>query len=143
MPADRPVRTTRQPGLDDRFAVPLRGVDVGRDTRCAHYGGPRDVIAIRFACCDTYYPCAECHAETADHEPTVWPRERFDEAAVLCGVCRTALSVMAYLDAGHVCPACGAPFNPGCAAHHNRYFETEGAAPDAPPERGGVAEEPA
>lgn len=124
MEAGRPVRTVRQPEVDGRFAVPLRGVGVDRDTRCAHYGGPRDVIALRFACCDAFYPCAACHAETAGHPASVWPRARFDEPAVLCGVCRTVLSVTAYLASGHACPACGAPFNPGCAAHYDQYFET-------------------
>ncbi|WP_321168112.1 CHY zinc finger protein [Halobaculum saliterrae] len=101
----------------------VRGVDVGPETRCAHYDGRTDVIALRFGCCGRFFPCVECHDAVADHDPEPWPRERFDEPAVLCGVCGSTLSVDEYLDAEFVCPACDAPFNPGCAAHYDRYFE--------------------
>jgi len=109
-------------GADPRFDVPLRGVDVDAETRCAHYASDRDVIAIRLPCCDVYYPCFRCHGALADHDAERRSRERFDEPAVLCGGCRTALSVREYLDADHSCPACGAAFNPGCTEHHDRYF---------------------
>lgn len=101
----------------------VRGVDVGPETRCAHYDGDRDVIAIRFPCCDTYYPCFRCHEAVTDHDAERWPTAEFDRNAVRCGVCGTELSVAAYLVAGHECPECGAAFNPGCADHHDRYFE--------------------
>ncbi|MCS3662773.1 putative CHY-type Zn-finger protein [Salinibacter ruber] len=117
-----PRRTVRGPATDPRFDVPVRGVDVGPETRCAHYHGPRDVIAIRFACCDVFYPCHRCHEETATHPPERWPRDQFDASAVLCGRCRTVLTIEQYLDADHTCPACGAAFNPNCARHHDRYF---------------------
>jgi uncharacterized CHY-type Zn-finger protein len=32
------------------------------------------------------------------------------------------MSIADYLQADHTCPYCGAAFNPGCAAHHDRYF---------------------
>ena len=115
--------TTRAPHTDARFAVPLRGVAVDPETRCAHYDGPADRVALRFGCCEAYYPCHRCHDETAGHPAEVWPRARFGEPAVLCGACRTALTASAYLGSGHACPACGAAFNPGCAAHHDLYFE--------------------
>ncbi len=91
-------RTTREPALDDRFGVPLRGVAVDPETRCAHWDSDRDVVALRFGCCGTFSPCHACHAETADHDPDPWPRARFDDPAVLCGVCGTTLSARAYLD---------------------------------------------
>ena len=115
-------RTTRAPSTDARFDVPLRGLQVDPATRCAHYDGPRDVIAVRFACCEVYYPCFKCHRATTDHPPDRWPRERRHDPAVLCGGCRTPMSAADYLAADHTCPACGAAFNPGCAAHHDRYF---------------------
>jgi len=118
--ADR--RTTNAPATDDRFSVPLRGRRVDSETRCVHYDGPQDVIAIRFACCDVYYPCFKCHRETVAHEPTRQPRERQHEPAVLCGVCRNTMTAATYLQANHACPHCGTAFNPGCAAHHDRYF---------------------
>lgn len=101
----------------------VRGVGVGPETRCAHYAGERDVIAIRFGCCDSYHPCADCHAAVADHSAEPIPRAEFGEPGVLCGVCGAALTVEAYLDCGFVCPGCGAAFNPSCAAHYDRYFE--------------------
>jgi uncharacterized CHY-type Zn-finger protein len=103
----------------------VRGLDVGPETRCAHYDGQRDVIALRFGCCERFYPCHACHDVVADHDAAPWPRDRFDEPAVLCGVCETVLTASAYLRADHECPACSAEFNPGCVAHHDRYFEGE------------------
>ena len=103
------------------------GVDLDSDTRCAHYHTDRDVIAIRFACCGTYYPCFQCHAACADHPADQWPRDQFQRAAVLCGVCGTELSVRSYLDADHECPSCEAAFNPGCRNHADRYFAVESA----------------
>ncbi|MEM0961840.1 MAG: CHY zinc finger protein, partial [Bacteroidota bacterium] len=75
-------QTVRAPALDDRFSVPLRGIAVDPQTRCAHYDGPTDIVAFRFACCDTYYPCHRCHDEATDHAARVWPRDRFDEPSV-------------------------------------------------------------
>ena len=117
------TRTTVEPDLDERFAVPLRGIDVDPETRCAHWHEAVDVVALRFACCGTYYPCFRCHEAATDHEPVRWPLDRFDEPAVLCGVCGEAMSAAAYLECDDRCPACGAAFNPGCRAHRDRYFE--------------------
>jgi uncharacterized CHY-type Zn-finger protein len=116
-------RTTVAPATDDRFAVPLRGVGVDAETRCRHWDDPVDVVALRFACCGTYYPCVSCHAETTDHDTDRWPRDRFADPAVLCGICQTTLTADSYLDCADTCPACGAAFNPGCREHHHLYFE--------------------
>jgi uncharacterized CHY-type Zn-finger protein len=91
-------RTTTPPATDDRFAVPLRGVAVDPETRCAHWDDSVDVIALRFGCCEAYYPCDACHDAATDHEAEPWPRGRFDEPAVLCGVCGTTISAREYLD---------------------------------------------
>ncbi|XVH32472.1 CHY zinc finger protein [Haloferacaceae archaeon DSL9] len=108
---------------DDSSAVRVRGVDLDADARCAHYHGDRDVIAIKFACCETYYACYDCHEAVADHDPERWPSDRFDEPAVYCGRCGAELTVDEYLACEHTCPACGTAFNPGCAGHHHLYFE--------------------
>ena len=105
------------------MSVTVHGADLDEQTRCRHWHGPTDVIAIRFACCDRYFACYECHAELEDHDATTWPRERFDDPVVLCGVCRSELSCNEYFGCGYACPRCGAAFNPGCAAHHHVYFE--------------------
>lgn len=103
----------------------VRGIAVDDQTRCAHYHTDRDVIAIKFACCETYYPCFRCHNTCVDHETERWPREAFDEPAVLCGVCGTEHTIRTYLDCNHECPNCRAAFNPGCRHHADRYFAIE------------------
>ena len=103
--------------------IVVHGVDVDPETRCAHYDSEHDVVAIRFPCCETYYPCFECHAAVADHEVERWAPDSFGVPAVLCGRCGTELSVREYLECDHTCPACGGAFNPGCARHADRYFE--------------------
>lgn len=120
-----------EPGVDGRAVdattvevagTPVVGVDVDPETRCAHYDSALDVVAFAFPCCGTVFPCRECHDALADHEASVWPASAFDEPAVLCGACGTRLAIEAYLDSPLTCPACGADFNPGCRAHHDRYF---------------------
>ncbi|WP_200530764.1 CHY zinc finger protein [Halorubrum sp. LN27] len=146
-------RTTTAPATDDRFAVPLRGVAVDPETRCAHWDSAVDVVALRFGCCEAYYPCDACHDAATDHAAEPWPRDRFDEPAVLCGACGATLSAREYLDGDSegrspsssrtqsddseaqratgsraqpddACPRCDAAFNPGCRAHRDRYFES-------------------
>ncbi|UVE94354.1 CHY zinc finger protein [Dietzia sp. B32] len=103
-------------------AVTVLGATVDDQTRCIHYRGPLDIVAIRFHCCGEFYPCFRCHAETVDHPISAWPTDRFDEHAILCGACRSTLSISSYLDAD-ACPSCASPFNPGCSLHHSIYFE--------------------
>jgi uncharacterized CHY-type Zn-finger protein len=101
----------------------VNGVDVDAQTRCAHYNKPVDVIAIKMKCCVEYYACKDCHDALAGHAIEVWPREEWDSAAVLCGVCAHELTIRQYLDCGNLCPHCGAAFNPGCRNHYHFYFE--------------------
>jgi len=103
----------------------VHGVDVDPQTRCTHYDGDTDVVAIRFPCCDTYYPCHECHDAVTDHQPTVWPADATDTPAVLCGRCGTELTIQAYLECEDTCPACATAFNPGCRNHYHHYFATD------------------
>ncbi|HEU0182405.1 MAG TPA: CHY zinc finger protein [Agromyces mariniharenae] len=100
----------------------VHGATVDDQTRCIHYRTELDVVAIRFACCGRYYPCHACHAESETHPARQWPRDAGGEHAILCGVCRTELTIDAYR-ATDVCPACGAAFNPGCRLHAHLYFE--------------------
>jgi uncharacterized CHY-type Zn-finger protein len=101
------------------------GVDVDSETRCAHWHSPIDIIGLKFACCETYYPCYECHAAVANHPPQRWPKARFNEPAVLCGACKSELTVVEYLNSSYKCPRCKANFNPGCGLHAHLYFEVE------------------
>jgi uncharacterized CHY-type Zn-finger protein len=104
---------------------PVDGVELDAQTRCAHWRSPLDIIALKMACCRTYYACRECHDALADHPAAVIPKAEFDQPAVLCGACGTELSVHAYLACESVCPACGAGFNPGCHKHRHLYFATD------------------
>ncbi|WP_435096561.1 CHY zinc finger protein [Halarchaeum sp. P4] len=106
----------------DVAGTTVRGVDVDAETRCVHYDTDRDVVAIRAACCDTYYPCHACHDTLTDHDWRVIPRDAFDDPAVLCGACGATLTVREYADCDDACPVCGRAFNPGCKRHWGRYF---------------------
>ncbi|WP_081658295.1 CHY zinc finger protein [Pontibacillus halophilus] len=101
----------------------VKGALIDNETRCRHYHGETDVIAIKFYCCGTYYPCHQCHDEHASHESKVWPKEQFNDKAILCGVCKYELSIHEYIQSGSHCPRCEASFNPGCRTHYHYYFE--------------------
>jgi uncharacterized CHY-type Zn-finger protein len=101
------------------------GAGVDAETRCAHYNSEIDIIAIKFNCCQKWFPCYECHAEQSDHAALVWKRTEFDTPAILCGACGHQLTVNEYLNCNSVCPRCRSQFNPGCANHYYLYFEKD------------------
>ena len=101
----------------------VHGVEVDPGTRCSHYDTERDVIAIRFPCCDEFYPCYRCHDAVADHQREAWPEAKREAEAVLCGACGARLTIAEYLACDSRCPDCDARFNPGCANHYHLYFE--------------------
>jgi uncharacterized CHY-type Zn-finger protein len=102
----------------------VRGLNLDPQTRCLHYHSPLDIIAIKMKCCGTYYACKDCHDALAGHSIEVWPEAEWGQKAILCGACRAELTIYAYLECNSVCPACQAPFNPGCRNHHHFYFAT-------------------
>jgi uncharacterized CHY-type Zn-finger protein len=126
------TKTERAVGGDSRWSnveltisgIPVRGIEIDARTGCAHYRSELDIIAVKFNCCGTYYSCFSCHEMDAGHPARVWPLAQFDEKAVLCGACRTELTILQYLNCQAVCPACRAGFNPHCALHYHLYFET-------------------
>ena len=99
------------------------GVGLDAQTRCVHYHSALDVIAIKMRCCGRYFACKECHDAVEAHAIEVWPRAEWNQPAVLCGVCRTEMSVREYMHCGNICPVCAAHFNPGCRNHYQFYFE--------------------
>jgi uncharacterized CHY-type Zn-finger protein len=103
--------------------VAVRGQWIDGETRCVHYHSERDIIAIKFKCCATYYPCFQCHEESANHLPSVWLKTERDEKAILCGSCKKELTIHQYLSANNRCPACNARFNPNCELHYHLSFE--------------------
>nr|WP_100349974.1 CHY zinc finger protein [Luteimicrobium subarcticum] len=110
-------------GSGGRTALPVvRGATVDDETRCVHWASPLDVVALRFWCCGTWYPCHTCHEEDADHRALPRPRAAWGEESALCGVCGHRMTTPEYRSSS-ACPRCTAPFNPGCAAHDHLYFE--------------------
>jgi uncharacterized CHY-type Zn-finger protein len=101
----------------------VRGVDLDPETRCAHYHGPTDIIAIKMKCCEVYYACKDCHSALADHQIEVWPASEWNRHAILCGACGAELTIHQYMQRDNNCPLCRAPFNPGCRNHYHFYFE--------------------
>ncbi|MBE6184578.1 CHY zinc finger protein [Heyndrickxia ginsengihumi] len=104
----------------------VKGSVLDSETRCVHYHKKIDRIAIKFYCCNTYYPCYECHEEHGCGKHKVWPKEQFDKKAILCGACGYELTIHEYLHCRSNCPNCQASFNPGCNLHRHLYFEVEG-----------------
>ncbi|WP_211746097.1 CHY zinc finger protein [Paenibacillus sp. Marseille-Q4541] len=100
----------------------IYGAVVDNSTRCIHYHSEKDIIAIKFTCCERYYPCYKCHEEQADHSIQRWPQEQFDEYAILCGNCHTEMTIRQYMSTTN-CPQCHAIFNERCAMHYPIYFE--------------------
>lgn len=99
------------------------GEPVDLQTRCFHYHLPEDVIAIRFKCCDKYYPCYSCHEESESHAAIQWKKSEWDSKAILCGVCGAELTINEYMNSGNNCPACKSRFNPNCSKHYALYFQ--------------------
>jgi uncharacterized CHY-type Zn-finger protein len=105
--------------------IKVRGKLVNEQTGCVHYSSPVDIIAIKFRCCDNYYACYYCHQELEDHDPQVWQKDEFDTKAILCGYCRTELTIHEYFNSGYRCPHCSSSFNPKCRNHNHFYFEQD------------------
>lgn len=104
---------------------PVHGIDLDAQTRCVHYHKVLDIVAIKMKCCGLYYACKDCHDAMADHAIEVWPRNEWDQMAVMCGNCRNELSIRQYLDCTNECPGCKSRFNPGCRHHYHFYFEAD------------------
>jgi uncharacterized CHY-type Zn-finger protein len=99
------------------------GIGLDPETRCAHYSSALDVIAIKMKCCGRYYACKDCHDALERHVTEVWPIEEREQLAVLCGACKSELTIRQYLDCSNICPHCQAPFNPRCRYHYHFYFQ--------------------
>jgi uncharacterized CHY-type Zn-finger protein len=105
-------------------AIKVYGKLIDDETRCEHYHAQVDVIAIKFKCCEKYYPCYQCHEETADHPAQTWTKDEWDIKAILCGVCKNELTINEYMRSGNCCPNCKGAFNPNCSKHYHLYFQS-------------------
>ncbi|MFJ5766712.1 CHY zinc finger protein [Lysinibacillus sp. NPDC093210] len=98
------------------------GPVIDDETRCIHYHTEKDIIAIKFACCERYYPCYKCHEEHAQHAIKRWQQAQFHTRAILCGHCKHELTIYDYMQSSS-CPQCKKAFNARCANHYPIYFE--------------------
>jgi len=105
------------------LAPVVKGNLIDEYTRCVHYHTPLDIIAIKFKCCNEYYPCYECHEEVAEHRSEIWKKNEFDTNAILCGICTHEMTIREYLASNNRCPQCHSAFNPNCSKHYHLYFE--------------------
>lgn len=103
----------------------VRGVNLDPQTRCGHYHGPTDIVAIKMKCCGVYFACKDCHAELADHTIEVWPTAEWSQPAILCGACGAEMTIHQYMDSESRCPSCRERFNPGCRKHYHFYFDVQ------------------
>jgi uncharacterized CHY-type Zn-finger protein len=54
--------------LEIRIAgFPVRGLAIDSRTGCTHYRSALDIVAIKFACCQSYFACFNCHQAEAGH----------------------------------------------------------------------------
>ena len=103
------------------------GKCVDNETRCIHWNSDLDIIAIKFACCNKYYPCYLCHIECEmNHKPKQWSKDKWNiTKAILCGKCKNELIIKQYMRCGNICLHCKSKLNPGCSNHYHLYFEMD------------------
>ncbi|MCU5745821.1 CHY zinc finger protein [Staphylococcus sp. SQ8-PEA] len=102
--------------------VEIYGNTVDNEARCTHYHSMVDIIAIKFKCCNKYYPCYKCHEENEKHMTKRWSESEFDQRVVLCGVCQYEMKISEYM-MSEACPNCASHFNTRCLYHYHHYFE--------------------
>ncbi|MET3684127.1 putative CHY-type Zn-finger protein [Alkalibacillus flavidus] len=96
---------------------------IDEETRCKHYHSEVDRIAIKFKCCNTYFPCYECHQDHTNHSVERWGEDEHNQKAILCGACHREITIKTYLNNPTACPHCEARFNRHCQNHHHLYFD--------------------
>lgn len=95
------------------------GEDIDYESRCKHYYGVNDVVALKCTFCQKYYACYKCHDRLENH--TFVPTDYLEDYPVLCGSCHGLLSFEAY-QLGYCC-YCAHEFNPKCKNHEQYYFK--------------------
>ena len=103
----------------------VKGSVLDSETRCSHYHTELDRIAIKFYCCQTYFPCYLCHEVSGCGNVKMWPHDQFDEKAILCGSCGEELTITTYRNGESKCPNCKSDFNPNCQLHEHLYFQIQ------------------
>jgi len=115
------VRATSATVLVHGRAVPA--VDVDEETRCAHYGIERDIVAIRVSLLRYLLPLSPVSRRgRRPRRPAVAHRPPRGAGGGVWRL-RAEVAIQEYLGVTG-CPACETRFNPGCADHYGRYVET-------------------
>lgn len=96
------------------------GINLDKDSRCTHYHGDNDVVALKCNKCQKYYACYKCHDELESH--SFVPIAIDEPSPVLCGHCYSKLTFEEY-QLGH-CITCNHTFNPNCKKHSTIYFKS-------------------
>ena len=80
------------------------GLNKHTGTRCSHWHGNSDILALLAPCCNRFYACAECHDEVNarprgdGHTLEPWPANTdLDTMALLCGNCKRTFTISAYV----------------------------------------------
>ena len=94
---------------------------IDNETRCIHYHTFLDIIAIKFKCCEKYYPCYQCHNEHESHNIQRWSAEEFHKRRYFVEFVKMN-SIHDYMMT-ETCPNCQAHFNSRCKFHYHLYFE--------------------
>ena len=77
--------------------IQVYGDTLDEETRCQHYHSEKDIVALKCFACQKYYPCFLCHDRYEDHAFLAYPVSRSEDRVVLCGHCRTELTISQYL----------------------------------------------
>ena len=106
-----------------KFENIVFGKLVDDNSKCEHYNSDLDIVAIKLKCCNKYYACIFCHNEMENHQAVVWLKEEQNTKAIICGICKTEITINEYLECKNICPNCSGGFNPKCYNHYPYYFE--------------------
>ncbi|RLV91211.1 Helper of Tim protein 13 [Spathaspora sp. JA1] len=105
-------------------SITLQGQLTDKHTRCIHYHSKLDIIALKFKCCQIYYPCFKCHQELTNHKVSRYnSNDLATVKVILCGECFHELSFDEYKNNNMKCVYCHNNFNPGCSLHLDLYFD--------------------
>src|SRR5699024_7970441 len=92
------------------------------ETRCKSYVSVKDFMEIKFYRCNTFYTFFTGDREQVNHALGNCPKEKFNTKAILCGVCRTEMTIETYMN-HNACPECGSVYNENCQLHYPIYFD--------------------
>ncbi|MBP2622941.1 CHY zinc finger protein [Streptococcus oricebi] len=97
------------------------GLEIDEETRCLHYHSDLDIVALKCWACQDYFSCYQCHDSLRDHHFVAYPSKQKSDKVVLCGACKSELTISLYR--GQLsCPNCKRAFNPACKNHYDLYF---------------------